>query len=354
MMPIISVIIPVYNGEKTIRETIESVLKQTFNEFELIIVNDGSKDQTLEIVNSIQDSRIKVFSYQNAGLSASRNRGITQASGEYISFIDADDLWTPDKLESQLKALQENPQAAVAYSWTDYIDETGRFLRQGSHVSVSGNAFANLLLLNFLENGSNALIRKQALLEVGEFDESLSSAEDWDMWLRLALRYDFVVVRSPQVLYRTSATSMSANVLKMEAEDRRVRERAIAQAAPSIKHLNQIGRANWYKYLTFKALEGFPEAQKGLIAARFLWNAVTCDRTLLQTKVFWKVLFKIAAISLLPPQMAKAVLIKSKNLANIHPLLLQIQLELPAEIVSGCIGNVSRGGFNEISRGSTD
>src|SRR3712207_3352824 len=114
-MPLISVIIPVYNGEKTIQETIESVLNQTFPSFELIVINDGSHDSTLDIVSSIKDPRIKVFSYPNAGLSASRNRGISVACGEYVSFIDADDLWTPDKLEAQYKALQANPQAAVAY-----------------------------------------------------------------------------------------------------------------------------------------------------------------------------------------------------------------------------------------------
>ncbi|HBL15031.1 MAG TPA: glycosyl transferase family A, partial [Cyanobacteria bacterium UBA11162] len=110
--------------EKTIKETIESILNQTFVDFELIVINDGSTDSTVDIVTSIQDSRLQVFSYPNAGLAASRNRGIDRATGKYISFIDADDLWTPDKLERQLKALEENPQAAVAYSWTDCIDES--------------------------------------------------------------------------------------------------------------------------------------------------------------------------------------------------------------------------------------
>src|SRR4028119_546862 len=117
-MPIISVIIPAYNAERTIKETIQSVLNQSFQDLELLIINDGSQDSTLDVVESIQDPRIRVFCYLNAGSSASRNRGIGLAKGEYISFIDADDLWTVDKLESQFKALQENPKAAVAYSWT--------------------------------------------------------------------------------------------------------------------------------------------------------------------------------------------------------------------------------------------
>src|SRR4028118_1589922 len=160
-MPLISVIIPVYNGEKTIRETIESILNQTFTDFELIVINDGSQDATLEIVECIQDSRLKVFSYPNAGQAASRNQGISHACGRYISFIDADDLWAPDKLEAQLKALQANPQAAVAYSWTKCIDELGQFSRRGSHISATGNVYGKLLLIDFIENGSNPLIRAE-------------------------------------------------------------------------------------------------------------------------------------------------------------------------------------------------
>src|SRR4028118_1289230 len=255
-MPIFSVIIPVYNGEKTIQETIESVLNQTFTDFELIVINDGSQDSTLEIVERIQDSRLNVFSYPNAGQAASRNRGFSHASGEYISFIDADDLWTPDKLEAQLRALQDNPQAAVAYSWTKCIDESGQFSRRGSHISATGDVYGKLLLIDFIENGSNPLIRRQALIKVGSFDESLPAAEDWDMWLRLAACYEFVAVPSSQILYRQSANSWSANVLKQGAGSLQVMERAFNQAPESLQHLKPASLANIYKGLTFKALEG--------------------------------------------------------------------------------------------------
>ena len=200
-MPLISVVIPVYNGEKTIAETIESVLNQSFSNFEIVVINDGSQDSTLDVIASIQDPRLKIFSHPNAGLSASRNRGISQSSGEFIAFLDADDLWTPDKLEAQLTALQENPNAAVAYSWTDFIDETGQFLADGSHRTANGDVYADLLLFNVLQNGSNPLIRMQALINIGNFDESLPSAEDWDMYLRLAARYHFICVSFPQILY---------------------------------------------------------------------------------------------------------------------------------------------------------
>ena len=314
-MPKISVIIPAYNAEKTIKETIESVLSQTLSQFEIIVINDGSQDKTLEVVSRILDPRLKVLSYPNAGVSVSRNRGISQAAGDYVSFLDADDLWTPDKLETQLKALQANPKAAVAYSWTDWIDESGQFLRSGGHISVNGDVYAKLLLRDFVESGSNPLIRRQALTEVGGFDKSLNLAADWDMWLRLAARYEFVAVPSSQILYRVSPNSMSSNVWKMEAESLQIIERAFAVAPESLQHLKREVLGSRYKYLTFKSLEGTPERKKGLAAVRFLWQMVRYDRSmLLRSQILAIVLVKIAIATLLPSQLSQALLKAAKNL----------------------------------------
>ena len=181
--PKISVIIPAYNCEKTIKSTIESVLNQSFTNFELIVINDGSQDATLDIVSQIDDARINVFSYANAGGNVSRNRGLYHAAGELVSFLDADDIWTPDKLQAQLQALGNNLDAQVAYSWTDYINENGDIFLSGTHITANGDVYEQLLINNFLENGSNPLIVKQAILELGGFDESLPAAQDWDMWL---------------------------------------------------------------------------------------------------------------------------------------------------------------------------
>ncbi|MCA1994727.1 MAG: glycosyltransferase [Coleofasciculus sp. S288] len=313
-MPIISVIIPVYNGERTIKETVKSVLNQTLLNLEVIIINDGSQDSTLEVVSSISDPRIKIFSYPNAGVSVSRNRGIAQATGEYISFLDADDLWTPDKLEAQLKALQANPEAAVAYSWTDWIDESGQFLRPGGHMIANGKVYEKLLLRDFVESGSNPLIRRQALAEVGEFDSWVSPAEDWDMWLRLAARYEFVAVPSVQILYRICANSGSSNVWKMEAGSLRVIEKAFAQSPESLKSLKREVLGNRYKYLTIKTLEGLPERRRGLTATRFLWQAVRNDPTWLKkTQLMSIILFKIAIATLLPPQQAQTLMTLAKR-----------------------------------------
>lgn len=328
-MPVISVVVPVYNGEKTIKETIDSVLNQSFYDFELIVINDGSTDKSLEIISNIKDERLKVFSYPNAGLSASRNRGISLATGEYISFIDADDLWTPDKLELQLKALQEHPQAAVAYSWTDCIDESGKFLGKCNYLSFSGDVRANLLLINFIDSGSNVLIRTEAFKKVGNFDESRKSCEDWDMWLRLAAEYSFIAVSKPQVLYRISSSSMSTNLLRMEAESMEVIEKACDRNPGYSSLLKRLSKGNIYKYLLFRSLNSSAKQQNTLVNFKLFWQCLRYDPSLLATKVFWKSLLKIMIIFLYPATIAEEILTKYKKISNVDALLIYIKKEIP-------------------------
>ncbi|MEH2299628.1 MAG: glycosyltransferase [Nostoc sp.] len=304
----ISVIIPAYNSDKTIKETIESVLNQTFANFELIIINDGSQDSTVDVITQIQDSRIRLFSYPNAGGNVSRNRGLNLAVGEFVSFLDADDLWTPDKLQSQFKALQEDVTAKVAYSWADYINQNGKFLLSGKRINVNGNVYENLLVNNFLENGSNPLICRKALITLGGFDESLSAAQDWDMWLRLASKFDFICVPSVQILYRISANSLSSNLVRQEKACLQVlkiayKERPSLRDATrtTLKHSWNISLANLYKYLTCKALQKPFNRQKALAAARFLWKYFLNDPSRLQNINFTlKLLLKIVIIFTLP------------------------------------------------------
>ncbi|MBD0262644.1 MAG: glycosyltransferase [Tolypothrix sp. Co-bin9] len=312
-MPKISVIIPAYNCEKTIQKTIKSVLNQTFANFELIIINDASQDSTLNIISQIADSRIQIFSYSHAGGNVSRNRGIKHSVGEFVSFLDADDLWTPDKLMSQYKALQENLEAAVAYSWTDYIDENGELLLFGTHFTANGDVYENLLVTNFLENGSNPLIRRKALIELNGFDESLVAAQDWDMWLRLARKFNFVAVPSVQILYRVSANSLSSNLARQEKACLQVLDKAYSTSPDSVQHLRNTSFAKLYKYLTCKALQEPLNRQKGVLAARFLWLYVINDSTPLQrTRFTLTLLFKIALILLLPPTLSTALLGRMK------------------------------------------
>ncbi|NET38055.1 MAG: glycosyltransferase [Cyanothece sp. SIO1E1] len=313
-MSMISIILPVFNGEKTIQETIASVLDQTYSDFELIIINDGSNDSTLEVLANISDPRVKVFSYPNAGVAASRNRGLVQAGGEFIAFLDADDLWKPDKLEAQLKALEANPKAGVAYSWSDFIDESNRFLHPGRRLCLEGDVYADILALNFLEHGSNPLVRREAFEQVGSFEESLPPSDDWDMWIRLAAEYEFALVQSSQILYRVSANSQSSNAAKLEVTSLRTIERAFSQAPESLQPLKKRSLSENYKYLTFKWLEGYPTRQKGLAACRCFWISIKYQPMLLrQPRLMLIVIFKILMSIVLPSQQSQTLLTFAKR-----------------------------------------
>ncbi|BAZ14876.1 glycosyl transferase family protein [Calothrix sp. NIES-4071] len=318
-VPIISVIIPTYNSEKTIKITVESILNQSFHNFELIIINDGSNDSTLDIISNIHDSRIKLFTYSNAGANVSRNRGLSYAVGEFVSFIDADDIWTNDKLQSQIKALQDNPEATVSYSWTDYIDENDQFVVSGTHIAVNGNVYEELLLTNFLENGSNPLIRKEALIELGGFDESLNAGQDWEMWLRLAAKYNFVAVPKVQILYRISPKSQSSNLARQEKACLQVLEKAYQLKSPVNKINLSASLANLYKYLTCKALQKPYNRHKALVASRFLWNYIINEPQKNQRLRFiFKLSAKIAIILFFPTYLSTLLLNKAKTKEKIQ------------------------------------
>jgi GT2 family glycosyltransferase len=187
-------------------------------------------------------------------------------------------------------------------------------------MTVNGDVYAKLLLIDFIASGSNPLIRRDAITEVGGFDESLSTSADWDMWLRLAAHYHFVAVPSPQILYRISVKSMSSNVYKQEVESLQVIEKAFTQAPGSLAYLKQFSLANLYKSLTLRALERASGRQESLTAGRYLWYSFRTDPSLLRARVIWKVLFKIAVMALLPPKQAQALLTKLKYLSNINAL----------------------------------
>ena len=318
----ISVIIPVYNGEKTIEETIKSVLNQTFNNFELIIINSNSTDKTLSVISQIEDDRIKVFSYPKANPGVNRNRGINHATGDYITFLDADDLWTNDKLAAQYKALQENPLAGVAYSWTNCIDENGKFLRKTSHVNWNGDVYPKLLLDDFIGTGSNVMIRREVLMKAGDFYEKLTNAHDTDMWLKLSAITNFVCVPEAQVLYRISLNSWSSNVLGLEKSNLEIIQRAFnREKAKSLQHLKPIAIANLYKYLCYKVLAAPPGKQQSAVAARFLFTAIKTDISLLFKPIIFKATIKLIAMVILPSNWTNVILKKLPRLSNTSTFL---------------------------------
>ncbi|MCT7984809.1 glycosyltransferase family 2 protein [Laspinema sp. A4] len=248
-MPIISVIVPAYNAEKTIVETLHSVQNQTFSDWEVLMIDDGSSDRTLQIVTELKDPRIQVFSYPNAGVAVARNHGIMKATGDYIAFLDADDLWTPDKLELQLRVLQDNPEAGVAYSWNYYQYENPADSYADTSPRFQGNVYPDLLIKNFLQNGSNPLVRKEAIASVGFFDPTIKSCEDWDYYLRLARNWPFVLVPKVQVIYRQSSDSVSSNIEVMEDYLLRLINRTFQSVPQELKHLKNQSISWVYKYV---------------------------------------------------------------------------------------------------------
>jgi glycosyltransferase involved in cell wall biosynthesis len=183
-MATISVIIPAYNQGHYLGEAIQSVIDQTYPDFELVVVDDGSTDKTAQVACSFSDPRIRYIHQENRGLSAARNTGILRSSGEYLTFLDSDDLFVADKLETLLNAMQRDPELGFVAGQAVLIDENALPLGKVFDTPLPENP-AHLLLWNPLHVCS-VMMRRDWQKKVGLFDESLHAYEDWDMWLRLA------------------------------------------------------------------------------------------------------------------------------------------------------------------------
>jgi glycosyltransferase involved in cell wall biosynthesis len=272
--PKISIVIPAYNAESTIIETIESVQKQTFSDFEIIIIDDGSTDNTVEVIKNIHDRRIQVISYEHRGVSAARNQGISYANGELIAFLDADDLWTPDKLELQLAALEKYPEAGVAYSWTYFMYQQGKVIKPGHPVYFKGDVYANLLVENFLAHGSNPLIRRQVIDCIGEYDLGLTHSEDWDFYIRLASHCDFALVPKHQIFYRQSSGSTTSKIDGIEKQMLVMFEKTFKAAPTQYQYLKNRSLAWVYQYCTQQYLEYSTDLIGINQATKKLWKAI--------------------------------------------------------------------------------
>jgi glycosyltransferase involved in cell wall biosynthesis len=302
--PLISVIVPAYNAETTILETIDSVLQQTYSNLELIVINDGSTDTTLDLLNNLNDERLKIFSFGNAGLAESRNRGIVLATGEYITFIDTDDLWTPDKLEKQLEVLHRNPDAGVAYSWTAFIDESGKYLHAMEPIYFEGNIYEALLTNCFIAGGSNILARSTCINSVGRFDTELRAAEDWDYWLKLAVEWSFVVVPKYQILYRLSVGAMSSDVEMIEANTLEVINRAYNSAPPELNSLKRKTLASVNRYFAYLYLSRSPSDNWMNLALRKIVSCIRLDPKSLLTLSTHYVLWTTILLYFLPAKLS--------------------------------------------------
>ena len=225
-MPTVSVIIPAYNAEPFVAMTVNSVLQQTYQDLEVIVVDDGSSDRTAACLEEFGD-RIRVHRQANAGVAEARNNGVKISSGSWIAFLDADDLWLPHKLERQM-ALGNAP---LVYSDRFNIGARGELPVVQSEVTKmhEGDVFLPLLLEgNFITN-SSVLIRRDVFAAAGGFAAGVSPAEDWDLWLRVAEHHAVAFCPEPLVRYRFHPEGASRNHRKMGEVRTRVISRALGR-----------------------------------------------------------------------------------------------------------------------------
>jgi glycosyltransferase involved in cell wall biosynthesis len=198
--PLVSVIIPTYNRGWIIREAIDSVLEQDFIDFELIVVDDGSTDDTADILKTFGRD-INVIRQSNQGVSAARNRGIAASSGQLIAFLDSDDLWLSHKLAVQVEFFTSQPDAMICQTEEQWIRNGIRVNPKMRHHKFSGMIFERSLEL-CLVSPSAVMIKKRLLEEVGRFDERLPACEDYDLWLRISCRYPVYLIDTPLIIKR--------------------------------------------------------------------------------------------------------------------------------------------------------
>lgn len=253
-MPKVTVVIPAYNAMTYLPETLDSVLKQTFADFEVLIVNDGSSDRIVTWASEITDSRVKLISQENQGLSAARNTGIVHAQGEYVAFLDADDLWEPTKLEKQVHCLDLKPEVGLVYTWTLLVDQQGKSTGTVTASHTEGNVWEKLLLGDVIGSGSSAMIRRICFETVGLFDTELSSIEDCDMWVRIAACYPLAVIKEVLVYYRQHFTNMSKDYNKMMQNSRLKIEKKFQNVPFELLYLRPRAYGHAFLWLAWKIM----------------------------------------------------------------------------------------------------
>jgi glycosyltransferase involved in cell wall biosynthesis len=219
----VSVIIPTYNYAQFLGETIQSVLDQSYTNFELIVVDDGSTDNTREVVGSLKDSRIRYIYQKNSGASSARNTGIKASAAEYVTFLDSDDIWLPENLELKVKLLDSRPDISLVCSNALVFNNgTGAIIgrlwhdQNGAHANFDAVKVAREPLKEFLYHGffviiEATMIRREVFSKIGCFDESLPTYEDWDLIIRILQHFSIEIIDMPLLKIRRHFTNLSGN-----------------------------------------------------------------------------------------------------------------------------------------------
>lgn len=249
-MKLVTVIIPVYGVEKYIARTVRSVLEQTYKNFELLIIDDGSPDRSVEICQQFTDPRIKIIRQENRGVAAARNTGIRHAQGEYLGLLDADDLWVPEKLEKHVEHLESSPAVGVSFSRSTFIDEADNPIGIYQMSKLKEITPLDLLCRTPIGNGSVAFIRREVFEDIKfqdnlygtvenfyfDDDRQLHPSEDVECWLRIAIQTNWLLegLAEPLTLYRVNPEGFSAKLLKKLKSWERMLEKAHAYTPPEL------------------------------------------------------------------------------------------------------------------------
>jgi glycosyltransferase involved in cell wall biosynthesis len=277
----VSVIVPAYNVQNYIEEALISLQQQSFAEFEVLVVDDGSTDGTAEIVRKfcVRDSRFKLLQKPNGGLSSARNHGIRHAKADCIALLDADDCYEPEKLATHVKILEQNDRVGVVYSASKAIREDGgSTFMQLSGKPIYADPLKSLLCKNFVGHGSNAVFRRCIVEQVGFFDETLRSSEDVDYWIRIATLgcWTFYRVPLPLSCYRVRPSGLSFNVTQMQHCNERVLQSAYERSPEKVQAILPTAYAYLYRYLARLALTAGNPAE----ARRLIGRALHSDASI--------------------------------------------------------------------------
>jgi len=211
-MPKVSVIIPTYNRSEILKKSIGSVINQTFEDFELLVMDDGSDDNTQEVVRSFADKRILYARNEsNLGVVGARNKAVSNSNGEYIAFLDDDDIWMPDKLERQTRLMEQSPSSIGAiYTGFYTVDDEINKIVKVMVPRYRGNILEDILYYNFIAT-STVLIKRECFEKTGLFDEKICYGEDFDMWIRVLEEYEFDYIKDPLVRYLIHPDRITTN-----------------------------------------------------------------------------------------------------------------------------------------------
>lgn len=247
---LVSVIIPNYNYAHYLREAVDSVLAQTYQDIEIVVVDDGSKDDSRAVLESYGE-RLKIVFQENQGVAAARNNGSAASSGEFIAFLDADDAWLPTKVEKQVAKFAANPNFGLVHVGVDEVDPEGNSLVHRLE-GAEGRVSATLLMLGregVLGGGSGAMIRRTVFDEIGGVDQRLSTSADWDLFYRISERHEVGFVAELLIKYRVHGSNMHTNVAVFEHDMMLAFEKAFASPTPEIAAVKQKAYGNLHQIL---------------------------------------------------------------------------------------------------------